>query len=209
MANGEKHSTSDGSDGSKLGLGASLYREIIAGSIGVHPTDLPKRVEENLELVGLFRAKQLSFELLHAIRETRTAIKRMRIKLANREPTDDDWALIQYEYAEVWAERDLLRSRIDEDCANWTQYTQVAEPIYRRLDEFCAAIRKIAQGYVPRGMQAVGESHFPKAPPLTCFADKVDYYLKSIEAVWVMFADWLRDCGDLYSAHCELLNRPF
>jgi hypothetical protein len=190
----------------KLGLSENLLREMIGRSIGISGIPLPVRLEHSLELVGLFRAKQLAYELLQAVKDARLAVKRMRIRLANREPTDDDWIVIQYEYAEIWSERDLLRARIDEDCENWYHYTEIAVPIYRSLDEFCGAIRQIAQGYKPKSMQAADEPRFPLSPPLKDFAQKVDFYMAAIESVWVEFGTWLKDCKQLYGTLCELLD---
>lgn len=192
---------------SDLGLTDELLREIIGRSIGVPNGPLPVRVERSLELIGLFRAKQLAFELLLAVRDVRLAVKRMRIKLATRETTDDDWGLIQYEYSEVWTERDRLRTRIDEDCGNWRQYTEIAVPIYRGLDQFCAAVRLISQGYKPKSMRSPDDADFLLEPPLQEFVQKVDFYNTAIESVWMEFGGWLRDCDALYAAHCHLLDR--
>ena len=190
---------------SDIGLTDSLLREIIGRSIGVPNGPLPVRVEQSLELIGLFRAKQLTFELLQAVREVRLAVKRMRIKLATREATDD-WGLIQYEYFEAWTERDRLRTRIDEDCENWRQYTEIAVPIYRGLDQFCAAVRLISQGYKPKSMRSQDDPDFLLEPPLQEFVQKVEFYNVAIESVWIEFGGWLKVCEALYATHCVLLD---
>jgi len=189
----------------KLGLTSEIMQRLVEKSVGVAGDRLPQRLRNAMEIVGPFRAKQLAYEMSQAVQRVQHAVRRLRVKLATPAPIDSDWGLISYEYLEICAERDLLRTRIDDDCSTWGRYTELAAEVYRRLDDFCADVLTIARGYIPRSMLPDGHE-FQSVPSLEHFHEKARYYTKAVETVSLEFSTWIDDCQRLYELHCTLLE---
>ncbi len=191
---------------SKMGLSMSVLRRMVAKSIGVSHDATPARLEDSLSIVGIYRAKQLAYELVQTVENAHAAVRRMAVRLADREETDNDWIVIQHDYGEISANRELLKSRIKAECSDWAGYTEVSVPIYKKLDRLCADIRWIQQGYVPADMQPAEARRFQSQPTLQEFSQRTPYYKRAVQAALVGFSKLCGDCQQLYQELCVLLD---
>lgn len=189
------------------GFDHDVQQELVAESIGVNSQTIPKKVRQNLEVIAVFRAKQLAYELTQIVKTSLAEIDRFRKRLEQIHSTDTVWSVIPHELSGLTTNRDVLVRRLDE-CHRWTEYVTLTSPIHRELDEFTIRCLMIARGRVPReDISSVPTEPGDFQPVDMEFADMAGHWLKEISRVRPLFRPWRIESEKLYQAYCRELGK--
>lgn len=184
---------------------SASFDELVAASIGLDCQDLPAKVRANLEVIGLFRAKQLAWELRDMSNKVRADIQEWSHELENALPDSYAVALVVRRLKKVRTCREILHSRIMFDCASWGDYLTVAERMYKELDDFYGRVWQLAGGRGLEGSLSRGKRTRGKSARLVLSEVKKGFK-EEVEAILTLIPGWARQAKQLYDRFCSELT---